>query len=383
MRTIAAVTVARSDWGIYQPVLRAIRDRQDLSLRILVSSAHLAPEFGYTVTQIEQEFPIAERIPTLLSSDTPGSVARSTALGVIGFAQAFERERPDLLLVLGDRFDMFAAALAALPFNIPVAHIHGGELSEGAIDDALRHSMTKLSHLHFVTTETYAGRVRQLGEESWRVVVSGAPALDHLREMKTLTRDELQQRFGVQLDPAPLLVTFHPVTLEISDVLAQTRELLDAVADVGLPVLFTLPNADTNGRAVIAEIDRFVADQRVPAQIVTNFGTEGYFSLLRVVPAMVGNSSSGLIEAGSFGLPVVNVGNRQRGRVRGANVIDVGNERAAIAAAIRRAISPEFRRSIRDEANPYDAQRPAGELIAARLAEVSLERLISKRFVDL
>ena len=377
------MTVARSDWGIYQPVLRAIAARSDLSLRIIVSGAHLSAEFGLTVSEIEKEFAVSDRVPSLLSSDTPGSVARSMGLGVIGLAQAFERERPDILLVLGDRFDMFAAALAALPFNIPVAHIHGGELSEGAIDDALRHSMTKLSHLHFVTTETYAGRVKQLGEESWRVVVSGAPALDHLRGMTAMTREVLERRFGAALDPAPLLVTFHPVTLELTEVEAQTQALLGALHDVGLPVLFTLPNADTSGRTIIGEIQRFVAEQRVPSQIVANFGTEGYFSLLRLVPAMVGNSSSGLIEAASFGLPVVNVGNRQRGRVRGANVIDVANDRKAIADAIRRAVSPAFRESIRDAVNPYDAGRPAGEVIASTLATIPLDRhFIAKRFVD-
>jgi len=375
--------VARSDWGIYQPVLRAIRAHDDLSLRIIVSGAHLSPEFGNTVKAIEEEFEISDRVPSLLSSDGPGSVARAMALGTIGMAQAFERERPDILLVLGDRFDMFAAALAALPFNIPVAHIHGGELSEGAIDDALRHSITKLSHLHFVTTETYAARVRQLGEEPWRVVVSGAPALDHIRALKWLTREQIEEQFHITLDPAPLLVTFHPVTLEFNEVEAQTRVLFDALVDAGMPVLFTLPNADTNGRAIIDAIRRFAEEQRVPAQIVDSFGTEGYFSMMRIAAAMVGNSSSGLLEAASFGLPVVNIGNRQRGRVRGANVIDVGNDRKSIADAIRRAVSPQFRESIRDAANPYDAGRSAGEVIASTLATVPLgAHLIAKRFQD-
>lgn len=363
-------------------MLRAIRERGDLSLRIMVSGAHLSPEFGSTVDAIERELEVHVKIPSLLASDTPGSVVRSMALGMIGVAQEFERERPDLLVVLGDRFDMYVAAAAALPFNVPVAHIHGGELSEGAIDDALRHSMTKLSHLHFVSTEEYARRVRQLGEEAWRVVVSGAPALDHVRTIQFLGRDELEGRFGIKLDPAPLLVTFHPVTLELQDVESQTRALLDALTQAGHPVVFTLPNADTSGRVIIRLIHEFVDAQRVPAYFVDNFGADGYYSMLKFALAMVGNSSSGIIEAASFGLPVVNIGDRQRGRVRGANVIDVASDRAAIADGIRKALSDDFRGTARAVKNPYDAGASAGAVIAEHLATIPLDRLIPKRFCD-
>ena len=215
MRRIGIVTAARSDYGIYRPVLNAIDAAPDLDLLIYVTGMHLSPEFGLTITEIEADgFRVHERIDTLLSSDTPASISKAMGLGQIGFAQVFQRQKPDLLIVLGDRFEMHAAGLAALPFKIPVAHIHGGEITEGAFDDALRHSLTKLSHLHFVATETYGRRIIQLGEESWRVAVTGSPTLDRIRTSVLPGKDELARRFGLVLEPAPLLVTFHPVTLE-------------------------------------------------------------------------------------------------------------------------------------------------------------------------
>lgn len=365
-------------------MLRAISSSPQLSLRIVVSGSHLSPEFGLTVSDIENDgFLIHERINSLVSSDEPDAIVKSMGLGLMGFAQYFARERPDIVVVMGDRFDMYAAALAALPFKIPVAHIHGGELTEGAIDDALRHSMTKLSHLHFVSTEQYAARVRQLGEEPWRVTVCGAPALDHLRSLDLLSVGELASQFGIQLEPAPLLVTFHPVTLEFESAEEHMKQLLAALDDVAMPVLFTLPNADTKGRLMIRLINDFVAARTGRAQVVANFGARAYFSMMRIVPAMIGNSSSGLIEAPSFLLPVVNIGNRQRGRVRGANVIDCDTDRASITAAIAQALQSEFRESLARQSNPYDAGSPAGEAIAKVLAEVPLNhRLITKRFQD-
>ena len=382
MRTIAAVTVARSDYGIYLPILRRIQTDPDLRLYLLVSGMHLSPEFGLTVKTIEADgFEIGERVQMLLAADTPEAIAKSLGLAVIGFAQAYARRRPDILLVLGDRFDMYAAALAALPFTIPVAHIHGGELTEGAIDDALRHSLTKVSHLHFTATEEYARRVRQLGEEPWRITVSGAPALDQLRTMRLLTRAELAKGHAVDLTAAPLLVTWHPTTLEYEQVQWQTRELLAALAEAALPVLFTLPNADTNGRLIIRLIEEYVLTHG-SAQKVDNLGTQAYWSVMAVAAAMVGNSSSGLIEAPSFKLPVVNVGTRQKGRLRAANVIDVGYERTAIAEGIRRATTSDFRAGLHGLVNPY-GDGAAAERIVARLKSVETgDRLIRKTFCD-
>ena len=382
MRTIGVVTVARSDYGIYRPILRAIDADPELRLRLIVSGMHLAPEFGSTVDAIDEDgFEIAEKVEMLLSSDSPEGVSKSMGLGTIGFAQAFARERPDILMVLGDRFEMFSAALAALPFTIPVAHLHGGEVTEGAIDDSLRHCMTKLSHLHFVSTEDSARRVRQLGEEPWRIVVSGAPSLDEMKSVRLLGPDEFESKYGVSLTPEPLLVTFHPVTLEYEQAERQIDELLEALDEVAMPVIFTMPNADTGGRAIAQRIERFVAD-RSRAWILDNLGTQGYFSLLAESAAMVGNSSSGLIEAPSFGLPVVNVGARQAGRVRGENVIDVEHRRAAIVAAIGTAVSSKFRAKLRGMSNPY-GQGNATRIIVDRLRAVDLNRELSrKRFFD-
>ena len=244
MRTIGAVTVSRSDYSAYLPVLRRIQEDPGLELYLFATGMHLSPEFGLTVQTIEADgFEVSERVEMLLSSDTPEGISKSMGLGLIGFAQAYARFQPDILLLLGDRFEMHAAALAALPFKIPLAHIHGGEISEGAFDDALRHSITKLSHLHFVSTEDYAKRVMQMGEEQWRVMVSGAPSLDNLYTVRWLKRQELEAHFGLLLNGDPLLVTFHPVTLEYEQTEWQMSELLATLKTFDLPIVFTLPNA--------------------------------------------------------------------------------------------------------------------------------------------
>ncbi len=383
MRTIGVVTVGRSDYGIYQPVLRAIAAHPELRLQMLVSGTHLSSEFGMTVAAIEADgFVIGDRIDMLLSSDSPEGIAKSMGLGTIGFAQAFARSRPDLLVVLGDRFDMFVAALAALPFRIPVAHIHGGELTRGAIDDSLRHAMTKLSHLHFVSTAEYGRRVAQLGEEPWRIVVCGAPALDQVGTVPNLSPGAWTAAYGAPVDPPPLLVTFHPVTLEYEQVAHQVDELLAAVDAADLPAIFTQPNADTGRREVSRAIDAFVATHPRTRRI-DNLGMTGYFSLMKLAAAMVGNSSSGLIEAPSFALPVVNIGTRQSGRVRSANVIDVACSRDAILDGIRRATAPGFRASLAGIANPY-GDGHAADAIVRHIATVALdERLTVKVFQDL
>ena len=383
MRTIGVVTVARSDYGIYLPILQQIREDSDLRLRLLVTGTHLSPEFGSTVRAIEQDgFEIGERIEMLLSSDTPEGIAKSMGLGTIGFAQIYARLCPDILLVLGDRYEMLAAVVASLPFKIPVAHIHGGESTEGAIDEAIRHSITKMSHLHFVATKVYAQRVIQMGEEPWRVVVSGAPSLDNLLKFRLLSRDELEQQYGLNLSDSFLLVTYHPVTLEYEHTEAQMRELLAALVEVNAAIIFTYPNADTCSRVIIHMIREFAA-QHQRAQVVVNLGMQGYFSMMKHAAAMVGNSSSGIIEAASFKLPVVNIGNRQLGRVRGENVIDVGCDHREIYAAIEKAISPQFRASLANLANPY-GDGHAAERIVNRLKHVNLnDGLLRKHFYEM
>lgn len=383
MRTITVVTVARSDYGIYLPLLSSIQAEPELKLRLIVAGSHLVPELGLTRAAIEADgFTIDEQIEMVLASDSPAGTVTSMGLGLIGFAQCYARVRPDLLLVLGDRFDMYVAALAALPFRIPVAHIHGGEITSGAIDDALRHSITKLSHLHFVATDAYRRRVIQLGEEPWRVTISGSPGLDHLRTFTPLRGDVLEERLRLCLDQPALLVTYHPVTLELGETAWQIGELLQALEQVDLPVIFTAPNADPGGRLVAQMIEQFCAS-RPRARMVTNLGTAGYFSLMARAAAMVGNSSSGIIEAPSFRLPVVNIGSRQQGRVRAANVIDVGYSCPAIREGLTRALSPAFRDALEGLVNPYGDGTAAARIVQ-RLKTVPLDQqLIMKHFYDL
>lgn len=383
MRVIGVVTTSRADYGSYRPLLEGIQNDPELQLRVLVSGMHLSPECGFTVREIERDgYEIAERIETMLSSDTPEAISKSMGLGLIGFAQVFSRWRPDVLVVLGDRFEMYAAALAALPFKIPIAHISGGELTEGAIDDVLRHSFTKLSHLHFPATEEYRGRIIQLGEEPWRVVTSGEPSLDNLRTLTLLTRRELEVRYALKISGPFLLVTYHPVTLECEQTEWQIVELLAALREVGLPVVFTLPNADTRNHIIREKICQFISESP-SSRLVDSFGAHAYFSVMSLATAMVGNSSSGVVEAASFHLPVVNLGTRQQGRVRARNVIDVGNHREEIRKGTMAATDPEFRSTLADLVNPYGAGN-ACPIIIRHLKSAPLgDALIRKKFRNL
>ncbi len=380
-RTIGVVTVGRSDFGIYLPVLRRIRNDADLRLRLFVSGAHLSAAHGRTVDEIERQgFEVHQRVQMLLADDSPAAVAQSLGLGVLGFAQTYAAERPDLLLLLGDRYEMFAAASAAVPMRIPLAHIHGGEVTHGAIDEAFRHSISKCSHWHFTSTQEHADRLVRMGEEPWRVTVSGAPALDNLRTLDLPEYDELARELALPAE-RPLLVTFHPVTLQFDDVRRQIDELLAALADHAGPIVFTAPNADTYGQIVAEQIRRFVAEH-ANSRYVENLGVRRYFCFLRHAAAMVGNSSSGIIEAASFELPVVNIGIRQAGRAASRNVLNVADNRLAIAAGLRDALDPDFRRSLVGLRNIYGAG-DAAETIVRVVKQTPLDdRLLVKRFYD-
>lgn len=382
-RRIGVVTVARSDYGHLLPVLTAIDATPGLELRLFVAGAHLAARFGATAESVARDgWPIAASIDCTESSDTPAAIARSLGRAVAGFAEALAGALPDVLVVLGDRYEMLAAALAALPLGVPVAHLHGGEVTEAVIDEQIRHALTKLAHLHFAATPEYARRIVQMGEESWRVHCTGAPGLDRFHELTYLSRAELAQRVGVPLRRPTLLVTFHPVTLDLASTERQLDELLAALGSVDGDLVMTYPGADAGSDRIIARVSRF-AEGRAGARLVPALGDDVYASMLREADAIVGNSSSGIIEAASFALPAVNVGDRQRGRVRAANVIDVGPGRDEIAAGIRRALSPEFRAGLAGLQNPYGDGHAAPRIVKV-LADVTLgTRLITKRFVDL
>jgi UDP-hydrolysing UDP-N-acetyl-D-glucosamine 2-epimerase len=383
MRTVAVVTGSRADFGIYRPILKTIETTPGIEYRLYVCGAHLSPDFGNTVDEIEGGgFGIARRINTYIGSNEPADIAASMAAVLTGFADAFSRDCPDIVLLLGDRYEMFAAAAAAQPFVIPLAHIHGGESSEGAFDEAFRHAITKMSHLHFASTETYARRIMQMGEDPERVFVTGAPALDNLANLSTGADTVLNERLKMSFDPAPLLVTFHPVTLEYQETESHVTELVTALEAVGLPVVFTYPNADTAGQVIVDAIHRYIA-RHPESRAVENLGTDAYFALMKKVAAMVGNSSSGIIEAASFCLPVVDIGNRQKGRVRGPNVLHASCSSTAIVSAINQSLAPDFRATLNDLPNIYGDGK-ASERIVDTLCSMSLGgQLVQKTFFDL
>ena len=384
MLNIMAVTVARSDYGIYKPIFKRLQSDPEIELSLLVTGMHLSPEFGLTVKAIEDDgFHIAGRVEMLLSSDTPEGISKSIGLGIIGISQVLTSSRPDLIIVLGDRFEMYAAAVATLPFNIPLAHIHGGEVTEGAIDDAIRHSITKLSHMHFVSTQVYRNRVIQLGESPWRVVCSGAPALDMVSDIDYLSASELEARVGLVFNELPILVTYHSVTTEYESVKYQVDELLATLKRLApSPIIFTMPNADTGGRAIITQIKAFNQIYKNSC-LVDNLGTRAYFSLLKTSRFMIGNSSSGLIEAPTFKLPVINIGNRQKGRIRGVNVIDVGYKSEEIEAGIQVIATNKFQDDLADSSNPYGTGN-ASQLIVNHLKKmVANPQIMKKSFHDL
>jgi UDP-hydrolysing UDP-N-acetyl-D-glucosamine 2-epimerase len=382
MRTVCVVTVGRSDWGLYLPILRCLREQSDLRLHLIASGAHLAAGHGRTDAVIAADgFEIDERVPMLLASDDAAGIAISMGLGTLGFAQVYQRVRPDLLLVLGDRFEMHAAAAAAVPFRLPTAHVHGGEVTAGAIDDCFRHAITKYSHLHFASTAEHGRRIVQLGEEPWRVTVSGAPGLDHLGRMRLLGVAELSERVGMSLEEAPVLVTQHPVTLQSERAGEQTEALLCALEATGRPIVMTRPNADTRNSEILDRLERFAAS-RSRVRLVSNLGTEAYFSLMRHAAVMVGNSSSGIIEAASFQLPVVNIGLRQEGRPRSGNVLDCDDSALGIVGALERALSVEFREHCRGVRNIYGDGCAAERIVGVLRSVVLDERLLIKRFFD-
>ena len=353
LRKIGVVTGTRADYGLLYWLLKEIQDDSDLQLQLFVTGMHLSPEFGLTYKVIEQDgFHIDAKVEMLLSSDTPVGIAKSIGLGVIGFAEALDKLKPDILVVLGDRYEILAAAQAAMVAKIPIAHIAGGDTTEGAIDEAIRHSITKMSHLHFVTNKHSSKRVLQLGENPQNVFCVGSPGIDYIKALKLLTREELAQSLEFNFRHKNLLITFHPVTLEDQSSQEQFAELLRALDSFGdgIGLIFTKPNADTDGRIIIRLIDEFV-DCRPNTKAFTSLGQLRYLSTIAQVDAVVGNSSSGLYEAPSFNKPTVNIGDRQKGRLQAESVIQCANNSDEIHDAIQQAL----------KLNGINVQNPYGD----------------------
>lgn len=375
MKKICIISGTRAEFGLLSPLMHAIKEEGNYSLQVIVSGMHLSPEFGLTYREIEKEgFAIDEKVETLLSSDTDTGIIKSTGLGMIGFADAINRLKPDLIVLLGDRYETFAAATAAYLAKIPIAHLHGGETTEGATDEGLRHAITKMSYLHFTSTETHRRRVIQLGESPERVFNVGAIGIDNIKKLSFLTKDELTQSINFDVDKPFLLVTFHPVTLENNSAEKQFMELLKAFNYLPeMNIIFTKPNADANGRVIIELIDEFVS--KVPTQYAsfTSLGQLRYLSLMRLAAAVVGNSSSGIIEAPSFSVPTINIGDRQKGRIAAASVIHVPPVAEKISDAIISILDVE----VENNSNPYgngDTTEKTMKILGRSLNNIELKK---------
>ena len=354
-RKICVVTTSRADYGLLIWLMKEIREDISMELLIVATGMHLSPEFGNTFRAIEDDgFRINAKVEMLLSSDTDIGVVKSIGIGLLSFCEVLKDLDPDIIVVLGDRFELFSVAVAALILRIPIAHIHGGETSQGSVDEAVRHSITKMSAIHFPAAEAYRKRIIQMGEDPKRVFNFGAPGLDGMHRMKLLSRKELEKRLRFNLDGNIAMVTYHPVTLEEGTAERQIDDLLRAIRRSGLKAVFTKANADEQGRLINRKIQEFCDREPGTYRFYDNLGTLVYLSCLKHCTLMVGNSSSGLIEAPSFRLPVVNIGDRQRGRIRAANVIDVGYSEEEISKGIKKACSNPFRRGLLSLKNPYD-----------------------------
>jgi UDP-N-acetylglucosamine 2-epimerase (non-hydrolysing)/GDP/UDP-N,N'-diacetylbacillosamine 2-epimerase (hydrolysing) len=376
-RRIGVITTSRADYShLYWP-LRELSAHPNVDLGIFVLGAHLSPEFGNTIDEIVRDgFPIKARIECLLNSDSDTGMAKTIGVAILGLADALTAWRPDLLLLIADRYEMLAPASVALALRIPMAHVEGGEISQGAIDDQVRNALTKLAHIHFTSTPTARLRVIAMGEEASRVHHAGAPSLDHLRRSTLLDRPALEARLGLALAPPTLLVAYHPVTI-LKNTTAEADALFSALAQTPGQLLFVYPNADAGSYALIARTQALAAT-RPQTHIFVSLDAVTYWSLLANVDAMAGNSSSGIMETASFALPTVNVGIRQQGRERARNVLDAPAETSAILAAIERALSPDFRTSLRGMVNPY-GDGTAAQTIARVLTTVPLDGLLIKQ----
>lgn len=381
-RKVCIITGTRAEYGLLYWIIKGIHEDTELELQLIVTGMHLSPEFGLTVKEIESDgFPITEKVEMLLSSDTETAISTSMGIGMIGFAKAYERLKPDIVVVLGDRFEILAAVAAAVPFRIPVAHIHGGEITEGAMDELFRHAITKMSHFHFPAAEEYKNRIIQMGEQPERVFCFGSPALDNIRKLKLVDKQFLSKELNLPSSKKWGIMTFHPETLSKGTAKNTITTILTTLEK--FPEIFwgiTMPNADTESRTITKVLTEYVHKNPENFILYNSLGKLRYLSLMKHSVIMVGNSSSGLIEAPSFALPVVNVGDRQEGRIKAGNVIDVPKpDFKCLSAAITRALSEDFRRTIVGIRNPY-GDGDASEKIVKVLKNESLGSIGGKQF---
>lgn len=384
MRKICVITGTRADYGLLYWTMKALQADESVDLSICVTGMHLSPEFGLTYKKIlDDGFIINEKVETLLSSDTTVGVSKSIGLGTISFSEVFERLNPDLILVLGDRYEIFAACTAAMISRIPIAHCHGGEATEGLIDEAIRHSITKMSQIHFTSTEEYRNRVIQLGEQPKNVYNVGALGIENINKLKLLNKSEFEDSIKFKLNKINFLVTFHPVTLDNSSAEEQFKQLLIALDKVqSTNIIFTKPNSDTDGRVIIQLIDAYVKNNSHKAIAFTSLGQLRYLSAMQFIDVVVGNSSSGLIEVSSFKKATINIGDRQQGRVKATSVIDCGTDNKDIEKAIEKALSEGFLEDLKSSNNPYGDKNSSIEIVEV-LKSIDLNGIIKKQFYNL
>ena len=366
MKRIGIMTGTRAEYGLLKPLMQEINKDNDLELYLIVSGMHLSPEFGMTYQEIEEDgFEINAKVEMLLSSDSPAGISKSIGLGVIGFADEFQRADLDMLILLGDRYEALSAAICAMVMRIPIAHLHGGELTEGAIDEGIRHSITKMSYLHFTSTEQYRSRVIQLGENPERVFYVGALGVENIKKINLMTKEELERSIHFEIDENTVVVTYHPVTLENNTVEEQFLNLLKVLdRNPKIRMIFTKANADTNGRIVNELIDKYAAQNSERACAFMSLGQKRYLSALKYCRIVIGNSSSGIIEAPSFGKPIINIGDRQKGRICADSVINCGYTQQEIQQAMETALTEEFENKARNCRNPYEKENTAANIIS-------------------
>lgn len=386
-RKICVITGTRADYGLLYWLLKAIKKDKKLELQIIATGMHLSPEFGLTYNEIIKDgFKIDEKVELLLSSDTEIGVSKAIGLGCISFSESFQKLKPDMVVVLGDRFEILSASIAAMISKIPLIHLHGGEITQGLIDEPIRHSITKMATYHFPATEEYKNRIIQMGENPNRVFNYGMAGLDNIYKIDLLTKGELEERLDFEFDKKTAIVTYHPVTLEDNSAEEQITNLLEAIENFDLNVIFTKANADTYGRIINAKIQQFVEQNSDNYIFVDNLGQLKYLSVLKHVDLMIGNSSSGLLEAPSFKLPVVNIGDRQKGRVKAKNIIDCAYDQTSIQKSIKKAISKSFNEKLSNMVNPYDKSKDGktSYKIKEKLKKIDLkEFVLKKEFYDL
>ena len=383
MKRIGIMTGTRAEYGLLKSLMQEINKDNDLELYLIVSGMHLSPEFGMTYKEIEEDgFEINAKVEMLLSSDSPAGISKSIGLGVIGFADEFQRADLDMLILLGDRYEALSAAISAMVMRIPIAHLHGGELTEGAIDEGIRHSITKMSYLHFTSTEQYRNRVIQLGENPERVFYVGALGVENIKKINLMTKEELEKSIHFEIDENTVVVTYHPVTLENNTVEEQFLNLLKVLdRNPKIRMIFTKANADTNGRIVNELIDKYAAQNSERACAFMSLGQKRYLSALKYCRIVIGNSSSGIIEAPSFGKPIINIGDRQKGRICADSVINCGYTQQEIQQAMETALTEEFENKARNCRNPYEKENTAANIISDYLLNDKIK--LKKGFYDI